>query len=241
MSPPPASKPRQGWFPETRWSLVLAANGSDESARAALEALCRAYWHPVYAFIRARGFQRAEAEDLAQGFFTRIVQGDVLPRTHPDRGRLRSFLAVAIRNFISHEVQRDAAQRRGGHLFRSEEDVNDSEALLVADRDLPPDRMFDRHWALAQLNRVVDRLSEEYHRMGKADQFAAFRQTVALGNDSGTGRDIARSLGMSEGAARVALHRFRNRYRDLLIDEIAHTVDGPEAVEPELRALMTAV
>ena len=241
MSPSPASTARQGWFPETRWSLVLAANGSDEAARAALESLCRAYWHPVYAFIRARGFQRPEAEDLAQGFFERIVQGDVLPRTHPDRGRLRSFLAVAIRNFISHDLQRCAAQRRGGHLFRSAEDVNDSEALMVADHQLPPDRMFDRHWALAQLARVLDRLGEEYRRMGKADQFAAFRQTVTLGSDSGAGRDIARSLGMSEGAARVALHRFRNRYRDLLIEEISHTVDGPEAVEPELRALMNSV
>ena len=241
MSKVIATSGTEGWFPATRWSLVLAAKDGGEPAARALESLCRLYWKPVYTFIRANGFAQPDAEDLAQDFFARMLQRDLLHGTAPEKGKLRTFLAVTLRNFLSNAREYAAAAKRGGRLERVDADVSESEALLLASPDAAPDRMFDRHWALTLLGRVLRRLGAEYQRAGKGDIFAALKIALTDEGKEETSRAMAERLGMSEGAVRVAAHRLRQRYRDLLVEETAQTIGDEVPVEEELRALLEMV
>lgn len=232
---------RDGWFPATRWSLVLAAQDESGDAGAALESLCRLYWKPVYTFVRAHGFAPPDAEDLAQDFFARLLHHNLLRGTAPEKGKLRTFLSVMLRNFLINARVRDAAQKRGGRMEKVEMDVVESEALLHSTPNAAPDKLFDRHWALTLLGRVLARLGAEYRRAGKGDIFDALKNALLAEGPVEKSQDIAARLGLSDGAVRVAAHRLRQRYRDLLVEETAQTIGSEGSVEEELRALLEMV
>lgn len=234
----PETRPSFGWFPETRWSVVLAASGDGETAARALEALCRMYWKPVFTYIRAQGFATPDAEDLAQEFFARLLERDLLRDTAREKGRLRTFLAVVLKNFLINSRETSVAKKRGGGLIRLEGDTAESEALLLESKEAPPDKLFDRHWALTVLGRVLDRLGEEYSRAGKEDVFEGLKATLTSDAAPVKSRELATRLNLSDGAVRVAIHRLRQRYRDLLVAEIAQTVGDDVPVEEELRVLL---
>lgn len=235
--PPPSGA---GRFPATRWSLVLAAGGSGEVAEQALESLCRLYWSPIRDFIRAQGFSDADAEDLAQEFFARCLRLELLRRAEPTRGRLRAFLASAVRNFLANAREQAGARKRGGGWQRLDRPVDECETELPPTHDPSPDRLFDRHWALHLLHRVLERLRAEYHRSERGDVFDALEPWISPDTAPPPASELARRLALSEGAVRVAVHRLRQRYRDLLIDEVTQTLGDDLCPEDELRVLLDA-
>jgi len=231
-------------FATTQWSLVAAA-GSRESgeARAALEDLCRAYWYPVYAFIRRRGHQPADATDLTQEFFARLIEKDYLDSADQQRGRFRTFLLTAVTRFLANERERAAAQKRGGGtrpLSLSVEDGETRYQLEPTDR-WSPERLFDRRWALTILDQTLTKLRAEQEGAGKGSLFDVLK--VYLTGETGvpTLRQSADRLDMTEGSVKVAVHRLRQKYRELLRHEIGQTVAEDGQVEDELRLLLSAL
>jgi RNA polymerase sigma-70 factor (ECF subfamily) len=241
-----SDRPRRASFPTTRITLIDAArSGLNPRAREALSALCHAYWYPIYACVRRFGFSPDEAEDLTQGFFTRVLQKNYLRDFERSRGRFRSFLLGSLKHFIANE--RDAARtlKRGG--ARPPLPLDD--LLHVAERrysleprdTLTPERIFDRQWALALLARVFDQLQAEAAVSGKGEQFEHLKGLLA-GEDDGIGyRALAIELGTTEGALKVAIHRLRQRFKERLRQEIADTVADPDDVGDELRYLLAAL
>jgi len=233
-----------GCFATTHWSVVLAAGRSDTTrAQAALEQLCRNYWQPLYAYVRQAGRTREEAQDLTQEFFARLLAQNAVARADPARGRFRSFLLGSLKNFLAHEWEKARAQKRGGgaqHLplaFDTAE-MRCGQPMALGDT---PDQAYDRQWALALLEIVLGRLRKEYTDSGRNDLFVGLKDTLSGGRSEIPYRDLGARLGMSEGAVKVAAHRLRSRYRELLREEIANTVAGPEEVEEELRQLFAAL
>ena len=236
-------------FATTRWSLVLQAKDQPSpDAREALADLCRAYWYPIYALIRRRSRDGHEAQDLTQGFFTRLLEKDFLGDVDPARGRFRAFLLAAVKHFIANEWDKDRAAKRGGGRrvvsldTRSFDwDSGESRFLLEPSHELTAERLFERQWALALLDRVLSRLRDEHRDAEKLAQFETLQRFLSLDRDTANYADAAERLNTSEPAARVAAHRLRKRYRVLLRDEIAHTVATPEEVEDELRYLFVVL
>jgi len=233
-----------GCFVTTHWSVVLKAGHSDTTrARAALEQLCRNYWQPLYAYVRRSGHSREEAEDLTQEFFARLLAQNTVARADPARGRFRSFLLAALKHFLANEWEKAHAQKRGGgaKLLPLEFDTAETRCAQPAAPGDAPDRAFDRQWALALLEVVLARLREEYANSGRDGLFLTLKETLSGGRAAIAYRELGARLGLSEGAVRVAAHRLRRRYRELLREEIANTVVGPEEVEQELRELFAAL
>jgi RNA polymerase sigma-70 factor (ECF subfamily) len=233
-----------GYFVTTHWSAVLRAGGSDTTrARAALEQLCRNYWQPLYAYVRRSGHSREEAEDLTQEFFARLLAQNSVARADPARGRFRSFLLTSLKHFLANEWDKARAQKRGGgaQLLRLEFDTAETRCGSVVAPGDTPDRAFDRQWALALLEVVLGRLRQEYRDAGRKEMFLRLKDTLSGGRAEIPYRELGGRLGMSEGAVKVAAHRLRQRYRELLREEIANTVAGPEEVENELQALFAAL
>ena len=220
---------------------AAAGEGTEDQQRLALNEWCRLYWRPVCAFIRARGHAEADAEDLAQDFFSRWLERNLGQGLSPGQGTLRAFLAVVLRRFLLNAVERAGAAKRGGGWQRVEGDTADAtqQARLLS-AEMPPDAAFDRQWALAILQRVLERLEAENLRVGKADVFAALRHGLTAGPGMVAAREVAAQLCMTEGAVRVAMHRMRRRFRELLIEEVAPTVSTDGDIEPEIRALLEA-
>lgn len=231
-------------FAVTRWSVVLSASRSDSAgAREAMEQLCRAYWRPIYTFVCHRGHNPEDAQDLTQGFFVRLLSKNYLGSAGPSKGRFRTFLLAALRHFLANEWDKANAKKRGGgHVF-----VSLSGAFTDTSSGLEPldnetaEVLFDRSWALTLLERVLAQLREEHVRDGKAEFFDQLKSTLTGERTSLPYADIGARLGLSEGAVKVAVHRLRQRYRQLLREEIAHTVSGPEQIEEEIRALFAAL
>ena len=231
-------------FATTQWSLVLAANPDEASqtrARRALEELCRAYWYPLYAFVRYRGHSADEAQDLTQAFFARIIETGGFASADREKGRFRSYLLGAMKHFLANEWHRARTQKRGGGATILELDALDPEAryALKPAGESDPDAGFDREWALESTGRAMEKLREDYEGRGKGELFSVLRGSL-------TGEEPARSetagrLGMSEGAVKVAVHRLRKRYRELLRAEIAETVSDPSSVDDEMRHLVAAL
>ncbi len=229
-------------FAATRWSIVLAAGGDRAASgtRRALEELAQAYWFPLYAFVRRQGEGPAQAEDLVQEFFRALLEKKYLSQVDRSKGRFRSFLLAAMKHFLSKERDKARARKRGGGLPVVALDALDAEAryaLEPAD-NMTPDRLFDRRWALTVLDQVVARLRGEYGRQGKADLYQAIECCLAGGAGAVNYAGLARELKMTEGAVRVAVHRLRRRYRELLRAEIAQTVGSPGEVEEEIAYLL---
>ena len=239
----PAEQPR-GALPTTSWSLVLAAaHGSDTGAQSALATLCQTYWYPLYAYLRRQGHPPEEAEDLTQGFFTRLIEKRFLQDAAPSRGRFRAFLLAALRHFVSNQREYARAQRRGGGQAILSLDFVDAERRLRYEPavELTPERIFERDWALALLDRVVRRLRQEWDRAGRADHFNAMKVFLTGEPPGCSYRESAEKMGTSEGAFKVAVHRLRKRYRAVLEEEIAATVDDPSEVAEEIRFLFGAL
>jgi len=232
------------WFVTTHWSVVLSAGRNDTTrARAALEQLCRSYWHPLYVYVRGAGYSREEAEDLTQEFFARLLAHNAVARADPARGRFRSFLLASLKHFLANEWEKARARKRGGgaQLLPLEFDTAETRyAQPVAPGDTP-DRAYDRQWALSLLEVVLGRLRREYREAGREDMFADLKDTLGGGRSEIPYRELGARMGLSEGAVKVAAHRLRQRYRELLREEIANTVAGPEEVEEELKHLFAAL
>jgi DNA-directed RNA polymerase specialized sigma24 family protein len=230
-------------FRTTCWSLILAAHQRDEpGARAALEWLCVSYWYPLYAFVRRQGHPPHEAEDLTQGFFTRLLETDFLTRVKPERGLFRSFLLAALKHFLANEWDARQAEKRGGGYTLISLDGEPPEtryALEPADT-ATPETLFEQRWAWTALERVLDRLRQEHIAAQKSDLFEELKPFLSE-KKAAARKAIAARLGISVGAVDVAIHRLRQRYGELLREEIASTVSTPEEIENEIRHLIAMV
>ncbi len=231
-----------GFIP-TRWTLVLRARGESPSARAALAELCESYYAPVLAFIRHEGRDEDTARDLTQEFFARFLARGGLDTVEPGRGRFRSFLLGAVKHFLAD--QRDLAQaaKRGGGLapvsMEAGSDANTTVELQIPDPAGPtPDAVFDRQWALTLVERAIGALSAEFAAAEKFDQFDTLKPWLLGDLEFISQADAGRQLGMTEGAIKVAIHRLRKRFRELVKTEIAQTVGEPSQVQEELRYLL---
>lgn len=232
-------------FQQTQWTVVLATQDSDpDLARPALEALCTAYWPPLYAFVRRRGHSRWEAQDLVQGFFASLLENDANLNVHPDRGRFRTYLLAGMKHYLSDEQRRKKAEKRGGKIPHLSIDADAAEARggsLDPVDTRTADRLFDRHWALCLLDTVLDRLEQENRDAGKDALFAALNPVLTDPTARIGYADVGAELGMSEAAVKVAAHRLRKRYRSLLREEIGRTVDSTRDVDQELQTLIEAL
>jgi RNA polymerase sigma-70 factor (ECF subfamily) len=231
-------------FPHTRWSLVLAATGKDapESA-AALEVLCRAYWYPLYAYVRRCGQSPHDAQDLTQEFFRRLLEKHWLDSADRGKGRLRTFLIVALKSFMSNEWRRACAQRRGGGHPQAPFDTQFAESRYAADhrRELAPDETFDKQWALTLLDLTVNRLRAEFAAAGKTGDFETLKGCLLAAHGAIDYATVASRLGLNEGAARVAVHRLRKRFRETFREEISQTLSDKADLDGELRHLAAAL
>ena len=234
-----SSAPRS--FTTTRWSIVLAAKGGREPAGDALAELCRVYWYPLYVFVRRQGHEPHDAQDLTQEFFARLLGKKWIESVERSRGRFRSWLLAAMKHFLANEWDRSRARKRGSGHAPLSLDATDAESRYAhepADH-ASADKLYDRRWALTLLDQVLARLREEMAAAGKLAQFDALK--FSLTGERCAYAEIAITLGMSEGAVKVAVHRLRERYRDLIRAEIAETVATPEEIEEELRDLLAAL
>ncbi len=242
----PDGGPRR--FTTTRWSIVLAAGaGASESgaggAEAALATLCEMYWYPLYAYLRSHGRSPEDAQDLTQSFFARLLEKNVIQHADPARGRFRAFLLTSLKNFAANERDRAQASKRGGDVIKLslEFDAAEDRLQLEIPTDETPERVFDRRWALTLLDRVFAQLQAQAARGEKLRQFECLKPYLTGDAPQLSYADTGALLDMSEGAVKVAVHRLRRQFRDLVHDEIAHTVSSPEEIDDELRHLWSAV
>jgi len=230
-------------FTTTHWSLVLEAQGESPAARKALEILCRTYWRPLYGFVRRHGLGREEAQDLVQDFFARLLEHGNLDTVRREKGRLRSYLLVSLKRFLTSEQHRARTVKRyesGPYIPLDElleSDVTDVELVET----LSADRLYERRWALAVLEQVLGRLESEYEAARNSALFDQLKEFLVGERGRPSQAEIATELGMTENAVKQAFHRLRQRYRVLLREEIAHTVAQPGDVEDELRHLVAVL
>jgi RNA polymerase sigma-70 factor (ECF subfamily) len=220
--------------------VLNARNKASPGSREALESLCQTYWYPIYAFVRGAGRSPPDAQDLTQEFFVRLLSKDFLRLVAPEKGRFRTFLRMALTRFLANEWDRAHAQKRGGGATHvsfdtalAEERLGREQAALLA-----PDRAYDRCWALTLLDEAMSRLENEYNSAGKTGLWRQLKPHLTAERGSIAYAEIAAALGLTEGAARVVVHRFRKRFREVFRQAIADTVSTPEEVENELRLVL---
>jgi RNA polymerase sigma-70 factor (ECF subfamily) len=231
-------------FVTTHWSVVQAVGQGDTTrSSAALSRLCQTYWHPLYAYVRRLGYSPPDAQDLTQEFFARLLAGNFLAGADAARGRFRSYLLGALKHFLANEWDKARAQKRGGGQVPIPIDAAAAETGCTFEPADPvtAEKLYERRWALTLLDCVLRRLRREYVQSGREKLFEALKSTLTEANRSVRYADIAGTLGTSEGAVKVAVHRLRQQYRDLLRAEIAQTVASPAEVEDELRSLFAAL
>ncbi len=226
-------------FPTSQWSLVAAASAQEPKAKAALEGLYCLYCYPVYAFIRRRGYARQDAQDLTQYFFVHLLEKATLGKADPQRGRFRSFLLGALGHFLAHADERARAQKRGGGVECVSLDIEKAESgyEVMAPDDLTPEKVLDKRWAVT-LNEVArERLHQEMEAKNKRRLFETL-QGFVLGEENASYQEVADRLGVSLNGLKTHIYRLRNRYGELLREEVARTVARPEEVDEELRYLI---
>ena len=231
-------------FVTTQWAVVEAAGGPDTThAQAALEQLCRNYWAPLYHYVRRRGFNPEDAQDLTQEFFARLLEKKYLKLAAQDRGRFRSFLLKSLQHFLVNEWVRGQAQKRGGgRRIRSlDEEAVERLYLEEPSGQLSPESLYDKRWAVTLLDRAMAQLGTDYAAAGKRDLFEKLKRLLLSEGSAEIYRELAGPLGLNEGAVKVAAHRLRQRFRDAVRAEIAQTVATPAEVDEELRCLMSAL
>lgn len=232
-------------FEQTRWSRIVGAaeSGAPDQGEH-LSVLCNVYWRPVYGYIRSRGFSAHDAEDLTQDFLAQVITGKILKVADPLKGRFRTFLLKCCKNFLLNVLKRNNALKRGGgvSVVSLNLTMEEGSAYDPADAEaVSPDEVFDRQWALALLQRVLDQLGEKYERDGKGAQFEALRGALTGDSLDKSYAEIGEDLDMSETNVKVAVHRMRQRYRDFIRKEIAATVGSTGDVEDELAILLDAL
>ncbi len=237
-SNPPAS------FATTHWSIVLeAGQGKDADGAIALAELCRKYWLPLYAYVRRRVPDANEAQDLTQEFFARLLEKELLAQAAPERGRFRSFLLTAMQNFLTNEWRKAHASKRGGgqRTLSLDFTAGDSKLNFEPGHDWTAERIFERNWCITLLDHVLTQLRDEFTASGKAELFTALRPFISSNRQEGSFAALAEQLNMTEGAVKVAAHRLRKRYRELLRAELAQTVADPADVDDEIAWLFSAL
>jgi RNA polymerase sigma-70 factor (ECF subfamily) len=230
-------------FATTRWTLIATAAGDDSpAARQALADLCQSYWYPLYAYVRRRGHDHHQAQDLTQAFFARLLEKNDLTAADRTRGRFRSFLLTACQHFLANQHDFETARKRGGGRAHLAIDFESADGRYTAEpaHDETPERLFDRRWALELLDQSLAELRQEYDESGRGKLFDALKGCLAGGAELAYA-ELARGLEMTEGAVKVAVHRLRQRYRDRLRAAIAETVEKPEDVDDEVRDLFAAL
>jgi RNA polymerase sigma factor (sigma-70 family) len=230
-------------FTTTHWSVVLEAQGESAEAQEALEKLCRTYWRPIYGFVQRQGVKPEEAKDLTQGFFAMLLERRDLNAVHQEKGRLRSYLLTSLKHFLTNERNRAMAIKRGkGQRLIPLEDLRERERVgFEPAQTLPADQIYERRWALSVLDHVMARLGDEYRSAGNVQLFDRLEKSLTDEPDRSSAAETAHEFGMTESAVRQASYRLRQRYRQLLREEIAHTVMFPGDIEDELRHLVAAL
>lgn len=228
----------RGHFPTTRWSVVLTATREGDVPRRALNELCSDYWLPLFAYLRRTGMPVADAEDTVQGFVSTLLSGPAIAGVDPQRGRFRSYLLGALRNYLSRVDARARAAKRGGGATAIPLSTADRDIEIPDDRT--PEGAYAYAWAMALLRRTQDRVAADYEDHGKRTLFEALRPTL-LSDDPPPYRELGERVGLTEGAARVAAHRMRTRFRALLREEVSETVASPAEIDDELRAVIAAL
>jgi len=249
FTPPDAADTEGGPVPSpvfatTHWSAVLSAGRNDTTrAREALAGLCQTYWPALHAYVRRRGFSPHDAEDLTQEFFARLLEQNWIARADARKGRFRSFLLTVLKRFLADQWDKARAQKRGGGRRPVSLDTQAGGPADAAapDGGLPADLDYDRQWALALLERTMARLRAEFALAGKGPEFERLKVFLTTDRKEIPYTEAAAAAGLSEGAARVAVHRLRKRYRELFREEITRTVSGPGEVDAELRHLIAVL
>jgi RNA polymerase sigma factor (sigma-70 family) len=233
----------RGAFVTTHWSMVLAAQGRSPAAEQALENLCRTYWRPLYGFARYEGYSPAEAEDITQGFFELLLERQDFQSVRKEKGRLRSFLLASLKHFIANERRNARTLKRGGGRTLIPLDAARTEDSAEFERSdtQSADRLYDRRWALTVLDRVFARLRDEFAGSENAALIERLSKLLSGEPDQPSQAEIAHEFGMTENAVKQAFHRLRQRYRQLLREEVAQTVANPAEIEDELRDLIAAL
>jgi RNA polymerase sigma factor (sigma-70 family) len=235
---------QRGWFTTTHWTMVLSARDQDSpQAAAALEILCRTYWYPLYAYIRRQGHDEPSAKDLTQGFFVHLLHKNRLDRVQREKGRFRSFLLASLKNFLTDEWDKAQAQKRGGGqvvLSLDDDTAEDRYRLEPAD-NITPEKLFEQRWALTLLDQAKARLKEEYAQAGKDGFYERLRVFEAGDPGAPTYAEVAAEFSLTESAVKSAAHRLRQRYGELVREEVAHTVGSPAETDEELRHLIGVV
>ncbi|OYW31452.1 MAG: RNA polymerase subunit sigma-24 [Chthoniobacter sp. 12-60-6] len=218
---------------------MLAAKHED--SKQAMETLCRTYWYPLYAYVRRDGHAAHDAQDLTQEFFARLVEKDWLRAAGPEHGRFRTFLLVAMKRFLINEWRKNSSQKRGGNITHVPLDAEDAERRFASEPDLAPDAIFERRWAMTLLEQTLATLEAEFVTADKAGDFQALKHSLTLSRGSISYPELAAKTGCSEGAARVAVHRLRRRFRELFRDNIAATLAQGEDVEMEMKHVVAVL
>lgn len=235
---------QDGWFATTHWSVVLTAgHHSTTGATEALEKLCRAYWYPLYCFGRRQGLSPFDAEDLTQGFLAHLLERKTLQKVSREKGRFRSFLLAALKYFLADQRDKERAQKRGGGcaVVSLDEEGAEQRYQRECSDDLDADKLYERRWAMAVLDRAFVRLREEFIIADKAILYDELRGLQDDVSEAAPYADVATRLGMPVNTLKSHVHRFRQRYRELLGEEVAQTVSTPVEIAEELRHLIAAV
>lgn len=233
-------RPTQARFATTHWSVVLAAGDPGHShSIEALQTLCQTYWYPLYAYARQHGHQAQDAEDLTQAFLLKLIDRNLVQVADQHRGRFRSFLLTAFKHFMADERDKARTRKRGGHarLFSLDFGTAETRYQREPGHDTTAEDIFERRWAVTLLETVFAKLRDRYVADGKSDLFEQLKPCLVQAGSAVPYADLARRLALSEGSLRVAVHRLRQRYRDLLRAEVEHTVADPAYVEEEIRHL----
>jgi RNA polymerase sigma-70 factor (ECF subfamily) len=224
-------------FQQTSWSLVFTAGKSAPEARDALQRLCTTYLPPVLAFIRGRGYPEEDARDLAQEFFTQLLEKEWLRRADPERGRFRTYLLTSVSRFLANQHARATAQKRGGGIVR----ISIEDAAEMTDSSMRPEQLFDRKWALTLMECALERLRRRHESHGQLQRFDVLKSSLTPAQPGSSLREIAQRLGISEGAAKVACHRLKKAYGGAIREEIMETLPEDGNPDEELRHLMNAL
>lgn len=240
-SPSDPQHARPAWFHTTRWSLVLAAQGkANGDAVQSLEALCCQYWQPLFAYVRHRGYTEHDAQDLTQAFFARFLEKGWLAAAQRDRGKFRTFLLMALKRFLANEWDHSQAKKRGGAVkFIS---IDAAEPISIPDPSEPSaDSIFEKRWAIAVIEAVVQRLRAEYEGAGRLAQYELLKPQLTAERGGVDYDALSRALDVEPASARSSVHRLRKRFREIFRDEVAGTVADPADIEHEMHILLAAL
>ena len=233
-----------GWFNPTHWSIVLAARDTaSPQAADALEKLCRTYWYPLYVFVRRQGHDEHSAKDLTQDFFARLLEKNYLAQVDQDKGKFRSFLLASLKHYLADQRDKKNAQKRGGGqiLISLDETVGEDRYRAEPVDIMDAEKLYERRWALTLLDQARERLKEEFLNADKLQLYERLQAFAAGGGDTPAYSDVAVELGLSEGGVRTAVFRMRQRYRELVREEVTQTVSSPQDVDEEIRHLILVV